>query len=53
MDALIVSVYGPAGADVEQAWDEELRRRVDDVERSTAQLLPADTAFAQARAALR
>jgi putative addiction module component (TIGR02574 family) len=47
----------PAGLDphdteVEAAWDEELRRRIDEVERGTVQLIPSDQAFAQVRQAL-
>jgi putative addiction module component (TIGR02574 family) len=48
----LLASLDPRDADVEAAWDEELRRRIDEVERGAVQLIPADTAFAQIRRAL-
>jgi len=48
----LLASLDPRDAEVEAAWDEELRRRIDEVERGTVQLIPADKAFAQVRHAL-
>jgi len=50
-EALLASL-APHEADVEAAWDEELRRRIDEVERGAVELVPATQAFAQVRRAL-
>jgi hypothetical protein len=42
----------PREAEVEAAWDDEIRRRVDEVERDAVELTPASEAFAQIRRAL-
>ena len=39
-------------SDVGVAWDVELRRRVEEVERGTVELVPADQVFATVRRAL-
>lgn len=36
--------------EVERAWEEELRRRVAEVESGTAELIPAEEVFAEIRA---
>ena len=43
----------PQDAAVQAAWDEELRQRIEEVERGSVQLTPADQVFARARQALR
>ena len=48
----LLASLDPRETEVEAAWDEELRRRIDEVERGTVQLVPADRAFAQVRRAL-
>lgn len=48
----LLASLDPHEIEVEAAWDEELRRRIDEVESGTAQLIPADQAFAQVRRAL-
>ena len=48
----LLASLDPHEIEVEAAWDEELRRRIDEVESGTAQLNPADQAFAQVRRAL-
>lgn len=45
----LLASLDPHEVEVEAAWDEELRRRVDDVERGAVELIPASQAFAQAR----
>lgn len=49
----LLASLDPHEADVDAAWDAELRRRIDEVERGVAELIPADRAFAQVRQALR
>ena len=48
----LLASLDPHETEVESAWDEELRRRIDEVERGAVQLVPADQAFAQVRRAL-
>ena len=35
--------------EVEMAWDEEIRRRIADIDAGTAKLIPAEEVFAQVR----
>lgn len=49
----LLASLDPHDMDVEAAWDEVLRRRIDEVEHGSVQLVPADQAFAQVRRALR
>jgi len=49
----LLATFDPDDHAVEAAWDAEIRRRIDEVERGTVQLIPADEAFAQVRTALR
>jgi len=37
-------------ADVERAWDEEIRHRLAELDAGTAELIPADEGFAELRA---
>lgn len=48
----LLASLDPQDTEVEAAWDEELRRRIDEVERGAVQLVPAEEAFAQVRRAL-
>lgn len=48
----LLASLDPHETEVEAAWDEELRRRIDEVERGTVELIPADQAFAQFRRTL-
>ena len=48
----LLASLDPHDTEVEAAWDEELRRRIDEVERGTVQLISADQAFAQVRRTL-
>lgn len=43
----------PHDAAVEAAWDEELRQRIEEVERGTVDLTPADQVYTRVRQALR
>jgi putative addiction module component (TIGR02574 family) len=48
----LLASLDPHERDVEAAWDGELRRRIDEVERGTVQLVSPDQAVAQVRRAL-
>lgn len=48
----LLASLDPHDTEVESAWDEALRRRIDEVESDTVQLIPADQAFAQVRRSL-
>lgn len=48
----LLASLAPHAVDVEAAWEEELRRRIDEVERGAVELVPAGRAFAQVRRAL-
>lgn len=48
----LLASLDPNDSEIEAAWDEELRRRIDEVERGDVQLVPADRAFAQVKRAL-
>lgn len=48
----LLASLDPQDREVESAWDEELRRRIDEVERGTVQLVAAEDAFAQVRRAM-
>ncbi len=45
----LLATLDPHEPDVDAAWDEELRRRIAEVEHGTVQLVAADQAFAAAR----
>ena len=47
--SLIESLDGPADPDVEEAWAQEIERRVRQVERGEAELIPAEEVFARIR----
>lgn len=47
--SLIESLDGPADQDVEEAWAKEIERRVRQVEKGEAKLIPAEDVFARIR----
>jgi putative addiction module component (TIGR02574 family) len=47
--SLIESLDAPADPDVEEAWAQEIERRVRQFERGEAELIPADEVFARIR----
>ena len=47
--SLIESLDGPADPDVEEAWAQEIERRVRQIERGEAELVPAEEVFARIR----
>ena len=48
-ELLLDSIHQSGDRTVESAWDEELQRRIDEVDRGTARLVPAEEVFAQVR----
>jgi putative addiction module component (TIGR02574 family) len=52
-EELLASLEGPSEPEIEATWDEELRRRIAEVESETVKLVPADEVFARVRRALR
>jgi putative addiction module component (TIGR02574 family) len=52
-EELLASLELPLEPEVDAASDEELRRRIAEVESGTVQLAPADEVFARVRRALR
>lgn len=51
-EMLLDSIHLRADQSIEDAWDEELKRRIDEVEQGTASLVSAKDAFAQVRHAI-
>jgi putative addiction module component (TIGR02574 family) len=49
VDMLLVSLQEPATAEVEAAWEAEIDRRLDEVERREVTAIPAEDVFAKAR----
>lgn len=47
-EKLLATVH-ETDAEVEAAWDEEIRRRLAEIENGTAQLIPAEEVFAEVR----
>jgi putative addiction module component (TIGR02574 family) len=50
---LVASLDGPADISVEEAWDSEICRRINDIESGKTELMDADEAIARARARIR
>lgn len=48
----LLASLDPGEAEVDAAWDAELRSRIAEVEAGTVELVPADYAFGQVRRAL-
>ena len=46
---LIASLDGPADADVEAAWQQEIERRAGQIERGEVTLIPGEEVFARLR----
>jgi len=46
---ILASLQGDTDAEVDSAWDQEIRRRVDEVNSGTAKLIPAEDVFAEVR----
>lgn len=50
-DRLIASLFEDAG--IEDAWESEVERRIEEIEAGRSKLIPASEAIARARAALK
>ncbi len=48
-EELLASLQGFQSIEIETAWDSEILRRLDEVERGVAILIPAEDVFAEAR----
>ena len=48
-EELLASLQEWAGTEIEAAWDSEILRRLDEVERGVAILIPSEDVFAEAR----
>jgi len=51
-EELLASLEGGLEPQVDAAWDDELRKRIAEVESGTVKLVPADEVFARVRRAL-
>ena len=51
-DELLATVQ-EVDAEVEQAWDAEIRRRIAEIDSGTAKLIPAEEVFAEVRRLLK
>ena len=52
-EELLASLEGDVEPEVDAAWDEELRKRIAEVEGGAVKLVPADEVFARVRRTLR
>ncbi len=52
-EMLLDSIHPSEDQAIEDAWDEELKRRIDEVDRGVATLVSAEDAFDQVRRAIR
>ena len=51
-EELLATVY-TVDDEVEAAWDEEIKRRIGEIDNGTARLIPAEEVFAKARKLLK
>lgn len=49
----ILATVQEVDAEVEQAWDAEIRRRIAEIDSGTAKLIPAEEVFAEVRRLLK
>jgi putative addiction module component (TIGR02574 family) len=52
-EELLASLHQEGHSGIEAAWDEEIRRRIAEIESGTAKLIPADEVFAEIRQMLK
>jgi putative addiction module component (TIGR02574 family) len=52
-EELLASLHENADSEIEAAWDEEIRRRIMEIESGTAKLIPAEEVFAEIRQMLK
>ena len=52
-EELLASLHEDRGTEIEAAWDEEIRRRIAEIESGTVKLIPADEVFAEIRQMLK
>ncbi len=51
-ELLLDSIHPASNTGAEAAWDVELERRMDEIDRGVAKLIPAEEVFAQVRRAI-
>ena len=51
-ELLLDSIHPASNTDAEAAWDVELQRRMDEIDRGVAKLIPAEEVYAQVRRAI-
>ncbi len=49
VDRILLAAHGGQTAGHEKAWSETVHRRIDEIEKGTAKLIPLDDALAEAR----
>lgn len=49
----LLASLDPHNAEIDAAWDAELRRRIDEIDQGAVTMIPAEQAFAQVRRALK
>jgi putative addiction module component (TIGR02574 family) len=52
-EELLASLHEDSDAEIETAWDEEIRRRISEIESGTAKLISAEEVFAEIRQMLK
>ena len=52
-EELLATLEGDQEPEVDAAWDEEIRKRIAEIESGTVKLLPADEVLARVRRSLR
>jgi putative addiction module component (TIGR02574 family) len=53
VEDLLASLHEARDPEIEAAWDEEIRRRVEEIESGKAKLIPADEVFDEIRKMLK
>lgn len=52
-EELLASLHEDGDSEVEAAWDEEIRRRIEEIESGNAKLIPAEEVFDEIRQMLK
>lgn len=52
-EELLASLHENRDTEIDAAWDEEIRRRIAEIESGTAKLIPAEEVFAEIRQMLK
>ena len=52
-EEMLASLHEDGDSEIEAAWDEEIRRRIKEIESGTAKLIPAEEVFDEIRQMLK